>query len=93
MINTGPRGGCLFMVGLGLFTIGAAALFAFVLFIDYVPRAYGAELSVPVIDGPIDKFGRYGDRYYQRRWKRMCAGPARYDAMREANDLGKRNPC
>lgn len=41
----------------------------------------------------LTKFGRYGDAYYQRRWARMCKGSARYEAMREAWDLGKRQPC
>lgn len=58
-----------------------------------------AELNLPRHGTPVhessslDRFGRYGDAYYLRRWKRMCAGSARYDAMREANDLGKPNPC
>ena len=62
--------------------------------------ARGAELVIPekfrdrvYESGDLNKFGRYGDAYYLRRWKRMCNGPARYDAMREANDLGKGNPC
>lgn len=44
-------------------------------------------------DGPIDKFGTYSLKYYERRWKRMCKTGARYDAMREANDMGRPQPC
>jgi hypothetical protein len=44
-------------------------------------------------DGEIDKFGRYSSKYYEKRWKRMCKTGARYDAMREANDMGKEQPC
>lgn len=61
-----------------------------------VQHARGADMPVigrRVIDGEVGKFGRYGDQYYARRWQRMCNGSARYDAMREAYDLGKRNPC
>jgi hypothetical protein len=46
-----------------------------------------------IADGEIDKFGRYSSKYYEKRWKRMCKTGARYDAMREANDMGKANPC
>lgn len=43
--------------------------------------------------GNLDGFGAYSSRYYERHWKRMCKTPARYDAMREAAEMGKRNPC
>lgn len=43
--------------------------------------------------GPLGKFGTYSLPYMQRRWERMCDGPARYDAMREANDMGQPQPC
>ncbi len=29
----------------------------------------------------------------EQKWESMCAGPERYDAMREAADKGKPNPC
>jgi hypothetical protein len=29
----------------------------------------------------------------EKRWERMCAGPERYDAMREADEKGRPNPC
>lgn len=66
-----------------------------------VKRAWGAELKLPneitcgqtTCDGDISKFGRYSRAYYERRWKRMCKGGARYDAMREAFEAGKPNPC
>lgn len=90
-MNTGPRGGCTFLfLGIVLMTLSLVASIVL-----------AAELPVPRPDprpfvgesGDLNKFGRYADSYYARRWKRMCAGPARYDAMREANDLGKGNPC
>ena len=60
------------------------------------PAQAEAGECLPIIGyqpGDIDKFGTYSDEYYARRWKRMCEGPARYDAMREANDRGKPMPC
>lgn len=41
----------------------------------------------------IGVFGTYSDAYLHRRWVRMCRGPARYDAMREAYDMRKPDPC
>jgi hypothetical protein len=41
----------------------------------------------------LDKFGIYSLHYMELRWQRMCKGPARYDAMREAADLNHTNPC
>jgi hypothetical protein len=38
-------------------------------------------------------FGTYTMHYMHRRWARMCKGPARYDAMREAYELGAKQPC
>lgn len=43
--------------------------------------------------GEIDKFGTYSLRYYEKRWRAMCKGPARYDAMREASAMGRPQPC
>lgn len=64
-------------------------------------RARGADLlpieitqgrSAPV-DGDVSKFGRYDDAYMRRRWRRMCQGSARYQAMGEAYDARKPDPC
>lgn len=44
-------------------------------------------------DGDIGSFGVYSPGYYQRRWRRMCDGPQRYDAMREADAMGRPMPC
>ena len=89
--RSGPRGGCLFA------TLGLASLFI-VLSLISLSLAWGTELVLRprangAVDSDISKFGRYGDAYYQRRWRRMCLGAARYDAMREADELGKPNPC
>ncbi len=35
----------------------------------------------------------HGDKTQKQRWEEMCAGAARYDAMREASERGKPNPC
>lgn len=63
--------------------------------VDHDTRA--AELRVPHPrlneSSDLTRFGIYSDAYYARRWRRMCAGAARYDAMREANDMGRGNPC
>lgn len=66
-------------------------------------RARGADLELlkqkhgkvqlRPVDGELCCFGEYSLEYYQRRWRRMCAGPQRYDAMREANDRGQPQPC
>lgn len=55
----------------------------------------GTELAVPArpIDGDISRFGTYSQQYLERRWRRMCSGPARYDAMREAYERGLPQPC
>lgn len=62
--------------------------------------ANGASLKLPSLitkghsdSARIDQFGKYNMAYYQRRWKRMCAGSARYDAMREAYEMKKEQPC
>ena len=42
-------------------------------------------------------FGTYNEAFQERRqakkWKKMCEGSARYDAMSEAYVLRKPNPC
>lgn len=43
--------------------------------------------------GSIGRFGSYSDAWLERRWTAMCATAARYQAMSEAYDLGKANPC
>jgi hypothetical protein len=63
---------------------------------DYIctPAQTEAGECLPLIDRPgIRAFGTYSDHYYQRRWARLCKGAGRYDAMREAYDLGKPDPC
>jgi hypothetical protein len=42
---------------------------------------------------PLGAFGTYSTNYLHRRWARMCKGPARYDATREAFNHGRPNPC
>jgi hypothetical protein len=84
--DTGPRGGCLF----------ASVSFSLVLIIIIAAlAAHAADKPVQQRprDGAIGRFGVYSDQYMHRRWARMCKGPARYDAMREANQEGKPNPC
>lgn len=44
---------------------------------------YGAPKSLTTIQR----------HYLQKRWRKMCRGPERYDAMREAYDLGMKPPC
>ncbi len=68
--------------------------------LTFDPRgARGANLDLPdlIVHGKdsahIDRFGAYADHYYYRRWARLCKGAGRYDAMREAYDLGKPDPC
>ena len=60
---------------------------------------FAANLDVLRLEDPPrsrklpDRYYRYGDHYYERRWRIMCLGPARYDAMAEAYELGRPNPC
>jgi hypothetical protein len=90
-MKTGPRGGCTFLF-LGVIAMLVAGTWA----------ALSADLALPnlIVYGrsnpdsmPIGRFGTYSDAYYERRWARMCRGPMRYDAMREAFERGKQNPC
>lgn len=41
----------------------------------------------------LTRFGRYSLEYYRNRWQRMCEGPQRYDAMREADSMRQPMPC
>jgi len=100
MSNVGPRGGCLY-VALGMFAtlLAASALVSYSIF-GIISYARGADLPIPPSPQyrgnpgmDLSKFGVYGDRYYARRWKKLCAGGGRYIAMAEAYDLGKRDPC
>ena len=88
-----------FYIVLGFFLLGMLALTIF-------GPAFGADImGAPVGSsrlGPYREmiwqdrpgFGTYSQHYYQRRWSRLCKGGAgRYDAMREAYDLGKPDPC
>lgn len=52
-----------------------------------IPFLYNVESS------DLNKFGIYSNKYYEKRWERMCKTGARYDAMREAYDMGKKQPC
>ena len=92
--RAGPRGGCLFAaLGFSIVIVCVVAVYA----------AHGAELMTFTTRPPqralviesmqLGRFGTYSDEYYARRWKRMCAGSARYEAMREANDRGRPMPC
>ena len=67
-----------------------------------IDEARGAEIDLPLppevtlgysYDRPMGVFGTYSTNYLRRRWARMCKGPDRYEAMREAFELGKENPC
>jgi hypothetical protein len=90
--QAGPRGGRIFAM--------FGVLVAFVSLMFYV-QAHGADLALPNLikcgKSHCDRFEpsdeKFGDQYYERRWKQMCQGSARYDAMREAYDLGKAQPC
>jgi hypothetical protein len=53
---------------------------------------YG-ERSYNEHNAPLNLFGVYSRHYMHRRWKRMCKGPERYDAMREAYERGMPQPC
>ncbi len=35
----------------------------------------------------------YKDRWQAKKWKRLCKGGGRYQAMGEAYEAGKPNPC
>jgi hypothetical protein len=41
----------------------------------------------------LGRFGTYSTVYIEKRWAKMCEGSARYQAMWEAHDLSKPNPC
>lgn len=94
--STGPRG----VVIIGTVTVGITlCMIVAGLAILFTEKVHGAELpdvikcGTSVCDGDVSGFGRYSDRYYARRWKRMCNGSARYAAMREAYEMHKPQPC
>lgn len=83
-------------------TIVALACLALGLAVALVARrAHSADFPLPNeiehgrsrVDGPIDAFGTYSAAYYRSRWSRMCKGPGRYDAMREAYERQLPDPC
>ena len=54
-----------------------------------IPRpASGADLMTVRL-----RQGRTMDAINAGRWREMCKGPARYDAMREAYELRMPDPC
>jgi hypothetical protein len=89
----GP-GSCLFQLMTGVAFVIFVVGFALFLLICAIELGHSAELRIRDYQrSRLDRFGQYGDAYYERRWFKMCKGPARYDAMREAYELGKKNPC
>jgi hypothetical protein len=100
--RSGPRGGCLYTVVVAILFTGAVLALALFMLVTATEQGHGAELTfspraprhAPLQESlQLDRFGTYSDEYYARRWKRMCDGPERYDAMREADSRGKSNPC
>lgn len=74
------------------------ALIALMIVVGVPSPALGADVKIPdrlIYDDqkPLGMFGTYREHYLQRRWRNMCKGPARYDAMREAMEIGRPNPC
>jgi hypothetical protein len=68
-----------------LIMLGAVVLFAVLVWmLVLIPRARGADLPMHV---------RVMDAVNAGRWKQMCKGAARYDAMREAYELKRPDPC
>lgn len=65
--------------------VGALALL-------FQTRARAADLGLlpPTI---TNSFGTYTPAYYKRRWKTLCKGGGRYQAMSEAYGLGMPDPC
>lgn len=96
--NAGPRGGCTFVmltitIVLCLLIYAGVSLFvhtrARAADLEIVPLGH-SRLFTPTI---TDSFGTYTPAYYQRRWKKLCKGGGRYEAMSEAYELGMRDPC
>jgi hypothetical protein len=61
------------------------------LFFSALSISKAANLPLPS-PNPIVRAG-YGDEYYKRRWEKLCMGGGRYQAMAEAHELRKPNPC
>lgn len=87
----------------GALVFVAGALLCLLAFFS-MPRAHAADLRLPpeITVGrsvqyergsALGAFGTYSDSYLRKRWRRMCATAARYQAMAEAYDHGKANPC
>lgn len=78
------------MTKLLLFMVASVALVGFFFWMALAPEPVFGAVSQPA-------FGTYSDAYMARKqwrlWKQMCKGSARYQAMWEAHDAGKPNPC
>jgi len=73
-----------------------ALLIAFMIIVGVpTPTGRADQLSDHLVYGPkrIGDFGTYSAHYLNRRWQRMCKGPQRYEAMREAYEHGRPPPC
>lgn len=88
-------------IGFGLFLLLSGAVVLWACYYS-VPHARAAELTVTPLPhaithghrwGEIGRFGTYSDAYLARRWTAMCATAARYQAMSEAYEHGKAQPC
>jgi len=103
--DLGPRGGCTLLLLGGLFSIVLGAWAAFGAERPYICTPHQAEAGecLPLIAGSQPSFGTYSDKYLARKKAKderrdlrrdpRCDGSARYDAMREAYDRMKPNPC
>lgn len=88
--------------------VGASTLKVLWLVVLFVWAVYGiekanaADLALPRLPyeithgysrAPLGTFGTYSNHYLHRRWARMCKGAARYQAMGEAYEMGRPQPC
>lgn len=59
-----------------------------------IPHVSSAELKLPkIITRDFGRPSNTVDAINDGRWSEMCKGAARYEAMREAYELRKPDPC
>lgn len=80
------------IVGIMLMCVVLVVVLIGVLF--HIPRVTGAEIALPkIITEGFGRPSRTVDAINAGRWREMCKGAARYEAMREAYELRKPDPC
>lgn len=92
-MNTGPRGGCTFLFA--AFMVIVVGCMVPIVVASYVAVQAFVLMATPAssADLPLARFGTYSDAHLRKRWANLCKGGGRYQAMAEAYELGRPDPC